>query len=142
MTVVSIIRLQSLFQFANSTNPTWDNLAVTIWSTVEINVGIICVCMPSLRVLLVRIFPKLLGTTRNTSANEYYPQGSRNTIGANVSVGRSKDLPDIPIDNKSIVYSRSYNVDLEDEAQLVSVSMDDLPAGHGKSRSQGSSIGE
>ena len=37
VTVVSILRLQSLLQFANSTNPTWDNLAVTQWSTVEIN---------------------------------------------------------------------------------------------------------
>lgn len=140
MTVVSILRLQSLVQFANSMNPTWDNLAVTLWSTVEINVGIICVCMPSLRVLLVRIFPKFLGTTRNTSANEYYTQGSHNRMGANVSVGRSKDLPALPIDNKTIMYSQSYNVDLEDEAHLVS--MDDLPAGYGKSRSQGSSIGE
>lgn len=37
VTVVSILRLQSLLQFANSTNLTWDNLAVTQWSTVEIN---------------------------------------------------------------------------------------------------------
>ena len=37
VTVVSILRLQSLLKFANSTNVTWDNLAVTQWSTVEIN---------------------------------------------------------------------------------------------------------
>ena len=140
MTVVSIIRLQSLVQFANSKNPTWDNLPVTIWSTVEINVGIICACMPSLRVLLVRIFPKILGTTRNTSAKEYYAQGSHNRIGANVSVGRSKDLPALPTDDKTIMFSQSYGVDLEDVAHLVS--MVDLPAGHGKSRSQESSVGE
>jgi hypothetical protein len=140
VTVVSILRLQSLLQFANSTNLTWDNLAVTTWSTVEINVGIICACMPSLRVLLVRIFPKILGSTRNTSANKYYAQGSHNRVGANVSVGQSKDLPPLPIDNKTIMYSQSYDVDLEDETHLVP--MNNLPAGYGKSRSQESSIGE
>lgn len=138
--MVSILRLQSLLQFANSTNPTWDNLAVTTWSTVEINVGIICACMPSLRVLLVRIFPKILATTRNTSTNKYYAQSSHDRIGANVSVGRSKDLPAPPIDNKTIMYSQSYDVDLEDETHLVA--MNDLPAGYGKSRSHGGSIGE
>jgi hypothetical protein len=95
--------------------------------------------MPSLRVLLVRIFPKLRGTTRNTSTNNYYAKGSHNRIGTNVSVGRAKDLPPLPIDNKTIMYSQSYDVDLEDETHLVP--MNNLPAGYGKSRSQGSSIG-
>lgn len=140
VTVVSILRLQSLVQFANSTNLTWDNLPVAMWSTVEINVGLICACMPSIRILLVRVFPRILGTTKNTSTNEYYTQGSHNRIGANVSVGRSKDLPAPPIDNKTIIFSQSYDVDLGDETHLVP--MDDLLAGHGKSKSQGSSIGE
>ncbi|KAH9224651.1 hypothetical protein DL95DRAFT_452399 [Leptodontidium sp. 2 PMI_412] len=140
VTVVSILRLQSLVQFANSMNPTWHNLPVTVWSIVEINVGVICACMPNLRVLLVRIFPKILGTTRNASANKYNAQGSHSRIGANVSVGRSKDLPTPPINNKTIMYSRSYDVDLGDETHLVH--MNDLLAGYGRSRSHGSSIGE
>ncbi|PMD42414.1 hypothetical protein L207DRAFT_632186 [Hyaloscypha variabilis F] len=64
ITIVSILRLQSLVHFANSSNPTWDNLNVSQWSTIEINVGIIYAYMPSLRVLLVRLFPKLLGTSQ------------------------------------------------------------------------------
>jgi hypothetical protein len=123
--VVSIIRLISLVQFAASTNPTWDNLNVTIWSSVESNVGIICVCMPNLQILLVRVFPKVLRSTRNDTTNKYYAQGSRNRMGTNVSVGRSKDLPVPPKYSKTIMYSQSYEVDLEDETHLVS--MVDLP---------------
>ncbi|UNI21695.1 hypothetical protein JDV02_007663 [Purpureocillium takamizusanense] len=59
VTVVSILRLQSLVFFANSTNPTYDQWSPVNWSTVEVNVGMICTCLPSLRLILVRIFPRL-----------------------------------------------------------------------------------
>ncbi|KAK4155837.1 hypothetical protein C8A00DRAFT_13162 [Chaetomidium leptoderma] len=61
VTIVSIIRLQALVVFAQSHNATWDNYPVLLWSTVEINVGIMCTCMPTLRLMLVRFFPKLGG---------------------------------------------------------------------------------
>ncbi|AEO54559.1 hypothetical protein MYCTH_2033980, partial [Thermothelomyces thermophilus ATCC 42464] len=61
VTVVSIIRLQSLVVFASSDNASWDNFPVSLWSTVEINVGIMCTCMPTLRLVLVRLFPALGG---------------------------------------------------------------------------------
>ncbi|KAH7410677.1 CFEM domain-containing protein [Cadophora sp. MPI-SDFR-AT-0126] len=133
ITVVSILRLQSLLHFAKSFNVTWDNLPVTIWSLVEINVGIICACMPSLRVLLVRLFPKVMGSTRNKSAG-YHAEGSRSGIGmgANVSIGRGKDLAPPSKDSKSIMYSQSYNVDLEDESSLVQLK--ELPAGYSMGR--------
>jgi hypothetical protein len=70
VTVVSIIRLQFLLTFANSANPTWDNLGVSIWSTVEINVGLMCACMPTLRLLLARIVPGMrsdAGSSRSQS---------------------------------------------------------------------------
>lgn len=135
VTVVSILRLQSLLKFTNSTNPTWDNLAVTQWSTVEINgktplcssifidsnkfiVGIICVCMPNMRILLVGIFPKIFGTGNN-SLNKYY-NNENARMGTNVSVGRGKVFPLVPVDKKAIIYSQSYDVDVEDEARLVS----------------------
>ncbi|KAH8884163.1 hypothetical protein GQ53DRAFT_698326 [Thozetella sp. PMI_491] len=73
VTVVSILRLQALVTFANSQNPTWDNLMVGLWSTIEINVGIFCVCMPALRLLLVRTIPAL-GSSINSRA---YATGSK-----------------------------------------------------------------
>ncbi|KAF2750589.1 hypothetical protein M011DRAFT_516936 [Sporormia fimetaria CBS 119925] len=70
VTIVSILRLQSLVYFANSVNPTWDQFDVINWSTIEVNVGIICACMPTIRVILVRLFPKILGSTQNNT-NQY-----------------------------------------------------------------------
>ncbi|KAK2608306.1 hypothetical protein N8I77_006924 [Diaporthe amygdali] len=63
VTVVSILRLQSLMKYANSSNATWDNTSVAIWSTIELNVGIICTSLPTLRLLAVRVWPVLNGST-------------------------------------------------------------------------------
>lgn len=42
----------------------------TLDSTIEVNVGIICACMPTLRLILIRIFPRLGGT--RTPSGRYY----------------------------------------------------------------------
>ncbi|KAF2199568.1 CFEM domain-containing protein [Delitschia confertaspora ATCC 74209] len=80
VTIVSILRLQSLVHFGKSTNPTWDQYSVMLWSTVEINVGIMCACMPAIRVMLVRIFPTFLGSSRHATeptGDAYYAQKSQ-----------------------------------------------------------------
>ena len=65
VTVVSVLRLRSLVRFGTSSqNPTWDYYEVALWSTLEINIGIICTCLPSLRLLLVRLFPRVLGSAQ------------------------------------------------------------------------------
>lgn len=62
-TVISIVRLQSLFHFGNSANPTWDHWSVAYWSTVEVNVSIICTCLPSIRLILAHLFPRIIGSS-------------------------------------------------------------------------------
>lgn len=64
-----MIRLRFLVTFAKGHNPTWDQADVVNWSNIEINVGIICACMPCLRVMLTRAFPKLLESTRKNSVS-------------------------------------------------------------------------
>ncbi|CAF9935891.1 hypothetical protein IMSHALPRED_010381 [Imshaugia aleurites] len=47
----SIIRVNANASIANN-DPTWDYVAVMIWSTVEGNIGVVCACLPTLGVLL------------------------------------------------------------------------------------------
>lgn len=70
--MVSIIRLQSLVTFANSSNLTYDNWDVNFWSTIEIGVGIICACMPTMRQILAWYFPTVFGS--GTRPGRYYPE--------------------------------------------------------------------
>jgi hypothetical protein len=50
--------LQSLIAISNSPDQTYDNPPAATWSSVETNVGIICACLPLLRPLLAKYFPK------------------------------------------------------------------------------------
>ena len=67
--VVSILRLESLYVISRATDVTWENPLAAIWSSVEINTGILCSCLPTLRSCVVRFFPKLLGSFRSSHNN-------------------------------------------------------------------------
>ncbi|KAK9774087.1 hypothetical protein AB5N19_06922 [Seiridium cardinale] len=103
VTIVSIVRLTSLIRMENSTNLTWDYFDVLLWSTVEVMVGIICTCMPVLRLMFVRV-ARHLGTT----ISQRYAHGSQDSSLESGSNGRSgstagilsgqdeKPLPSLP----------------------------------------------
>jgi hypothetical protein len=54
---------------------TWDYLETSLWSIIECQVGIVCVCMPSIRLGLTRLFPKMLGSTAQTTSKQAYGGG-------------------------------------------------------------------
>ncbi|KAL8393830.1 hypothetical protein RB595_003548 [Gaeumannomyces hyphopodioides] len=55
-TVVSILRLFALSRSEATTNPSRDILGLVLLSSIEMSVGIICACLPSLRILLLCVF--------------------------------------------------------------------------------------
>ncbi|KAK1593375.1 uncharacterized protein LY79DRAFT_186128 [Colletotrichum navitas] len=57
VTIISILRLQSLVRFAKSMNPTWDQYDIAFWTSIEVPIGIICCCMPTIRLILIKAFP-------------------------------------------------------------------------------------
>ena len=79
VTVVSMLRLRSLVHFANTTDMTWDYLEASLWSVTECDVGIICSCMPSIRLGLSRLFPRIMGSTNQSTAKETGGQTGRST---------------------------------------------------------------
>ncbi|KAJ9137088.1 CFEM domain-containing protein [Pleurostoma richardsiae] len=133
VTVVSILRLKSLVSFANTQNPSWDYWNVTNWSVVEINVGIICTCMPALRLIIVRVFPALGSSTYASNNNNYYKSGSR---GGPRSKGRSRagtdgQMPENEQNGREsrsgVIYQqRTYTVQYGDNDEQSLVRMQDL----------------
>lgn len=55
-----------------------DAYSTCYWSIIELNVAIYCVCMPNLRLLLLRLFPGIVGSsgTHSTSVGNR-PSASR-----------------------------------------------------------------
>ncbi|KAI0182727.1 hypothetical protein EV127DRAFT_457975 [Xylaria flabelliformis] len=81
ITVVSVVRLQSLIQFSETTNITHDNAPAVYWSVLECDVFIIAACLPSLRSILSRLMPRRFRTTQkggsgsnSSESRKYYRQ--------------------------------------------------------------------
>jgi hypothetical protein len=56
--VASVFRLHALYIVAVSTDITWDNPGTATWSAMELNIGIICASLPTLRAFFAEHFPK------------------------------------------------------------------------------------
>jgi hypothetical protein len=69
--VISIIRLHELHRTKDSSDPIWDSGATSYWSVVELNVGILCACLPTIRPFIRKFAPRLLGTTTQPANNNY-----------------------------------------------------------------------
>ncbi|EED12820.1 conserved hypothetical protein [Talaromyces stipitatus ATCC 10500] len=70
ITLVSILRLESLVRFSKSTNTTYDNAPAVYWSVLECDIAIVCACMPALRIILGAIFPRYFGSNFNSVTGE------------------------------------------------------------------------
>ncbi|KIW24330.1 hypothetical protein, variant 3 [Cladophialophora immunda] len=75
VTVVSCIRLQSLINFAKNSNLTFYLQPISIWSSIELDISIVCACMPAARLFLQRTWPSRFGTSKS-QAGAYTRQPS------------------------------------------------------------------
>lgn len=60
--LVSILRLQSLYVISKSSDVSWDNPPAAMWSVIEVNVGIVCSCLPTLKACVSRYLPRFLNS--------------------------------------------------------------------------------
>lgn len=132
VTVISVVRLQSLITFGDTDNPTWNNLKVSLWSTIEINVGIITCCMPTLRLIMLRAFPRMSSTYRSTQA--YYAKNGMSQSKGKRSRNRTNEFSsqEQPANNNAerpsggIEYSRGFTVQFHDAEASSQVQLRDL----------------
>ncbi len=127
VTIVSIIRLQSLIVFAVSTNPTWDQTDVVYWSSVEVNFGLICASLPTWRVMLVRFFAKVFGTSQETSRS-YYASGSHSQgkERGGTALASSKARNTSGKNPQSITHTRTFDIQHAENDETWLVQMHDF----------------
>lgn len=97
ITIVSMLRLKYLIQFAHTDNVTWDYLPIGYWSAVEAHVGVMVACLPAIRALQRsirdRIWPKpATSTSYYEDTNNSRKAKSRKDSGSRMlsSLGQSK----------------------------------------------------
>ncbi|KAI9870835.1 MAG: hypothetical protein M1830_003747 [Pleopsidium flavum] len=87
--LMSFLRLRHIYVLAISKDIPWDNVAAATWSGIEINVGIICACLPTLKHLITYFAPCLLSSTHSHSVSSRTPSNGRiDRISANQSERR------------------------------------------------------
>ncbi|KAG0646944.1 hypothetical protein D0Z07_6289, partial [Hyphodiscus hymeniophilus] len=52
-----------IMSFGLTSDPTWDNVPITFWSTLETTTAMLCACLPTIRAGLLRVFPQTFGST-------------------------------------------------------------------------------
>ncbi|KAK2737069.1 hypothetical protein FQN55_001281 [Onygenales sp. PD_40] len=62
--LMSILRLYGLIVLSKSKDPTWEQPATAYWSSIELNMGIICASLPTLKPFITKVAPRILGTER------------------------------------------------------------------------------
>ncbi|KAI4671617.1 uncharacterized protein J4E78_000113 [Alternaria triticimaculans] len=132
VTVVSILRLKSLFFFDGDNNYTWKQAKVVLWSMYELHVGVICACIPTLRLIFIRAIPSVIssiqGSTQRSSANGNGSRRSRGTT-QNLDTLRSDrgGKEGLAAEPNTITYTRTFAVRHEENDEEVElVHMEDL----------------
>ncbi|KAK2607031.1 hypothetical protein N8I77_005740 [Diaporthe amygdali] len=116
VSIVSLLRLQSLAKYANTSNVTQDYVEVGYWSTIEVPVGIICACMPAIRSLIATVFPRVFGTTQQKSDYQAFSGSSKQW-----SFGKLQSGKHIKVKTEWTV--RSHNAQEHESSQVELVPM-------------------
>ncbi|KAI0849949.1 hypothetical protein F5Y00DRAFT_46701 [Daldinia vernicosa] len=71
--IASVMRLVTLRQLSSRAeeDPSVSGLPLGIWSGVELDLGVICACLPTLRPMLARAFPRLLGSAADSELSSW-----------------------------------------------------------------------
>ncbi|KAI1167598.1 major facilitator superfamily domain-containing protein [Nemania serpens] len=102
--------------FGGSPQFAWNASLALLWSAVEVNVGIACACIPTLKPLIIRILPAMLidpdGSTRRTSETADKPPTVQSTY--------SHELTAIApnADNELSIPARTHQPESDFEAQI------------------------
>ncbi|KAF9697007.1 hypothetical protein EKO04_004570 [Ascochyta lentis] len=75
ITVVSCLRLWSFVQFAQTTNPTYDNVSGLYWCATESNLFTVVACMPALHAIFHKGLRKVRGISTYASRGQYGSEG-------------------------------------------------------------------
>ncbi|KAF1970681.1 hypothetical protein BU23DRAFT_581991 [Bimuria novae-zelandiae CBS 107.79] len=116
VTVVSILRLQVLIDLSFALDASWEFYNIWVWSTIEICVGVICVCLPAIRQLLARFLPFINGSSARSRQRYYYFDRSNGLHKISPGTG---DGPTELEEPDGIMVEISYMITL-DEVSLIS----------------------
>ncbi|KAK1980095.1 hypothetical protein LZ30DRAFT_146319 [Colletotrichum cereale] len=71
--IISAFRIKTLRVAAQTEDPFWDNVDAATWSFLEVTIGILAACLPTLRPIFVALLPRLFTGSSLPSNNRGIP---------------------------------------------------------------------
>jgi hypothetical protein len=79
--ITSCLRMTTINLAAVTPDTTYD-ITSTMWTVIEMNIAIVCACLPMIRPLIVRLFPKLMPKSSSLNKTHVYANSSSYGHGA------------------------------------------------------------
>jgi hypothetical protein len=146
---MSALRLNALHRvFYRTMDPTYDD--VVIWSNMELCLAVVCTCIPSLRPLFSKVFPRFFSSVGlsnyNSSGQGYMADGSRGGTGRRRGTNQSYGLEEMGMGGDKSVYGAGGNKSASNDSEemIIGKSASEFsttPVGYGISPPKGSSVG-
>lgn len=104
----------------------WAATHAMIWSTIEISLGIVCACLPAVKGLLARLFPRVFGPMYGSKKTVIFAGGQNNYQASSSAIKREQvRRPEDVAGNDVILKSIQFKVHVEGDDE----STNDLLAG-------------
>lgn len=71
--------MKTLKVAGESTDPTWDNTDAAVWSFIELSIGVLAACLPTLRPLFALILPRFFKSTVSGRTGQYNGLSGKST---------------------------------------------------------------
>lgn len=71
--------MKTLKVAGESTDPSWDNTDAAVWSFIELSIGVLAACLPTLRPLFALIMPRFFKSTISGRTGQYNGLSGKNT---------------------------------------------------------------
>ncbi|KAK3902174.1 hypothetical protein C8A05DRAFT_15726 [Staphylotrichum tortipilum] len=145
--IIDLVRFKTVGTFGHSTNPTAAIAQLCLWSGIELDVGVICPCLPSFRLLLRHLMPNLMGSSarRDGDPISMSASGLGGTAGGSAmrkSVGGGMELRSgnhgrIVVENTVAIKYGSANESVDDVDGRSCASVAELVEHRGSSEAEG-----
>lgn len=71
--------MKTLKVAGESTDPSWDNTDAAVWSFIELSIGVLAACLPTLRPLFALIMPRFFKSTLSGRTGQYNGLSGKST---------------------------------------------------------------
>ncbi|KAH7080158.1 hypothetical protein BKA63DRAFT_505842 [Paraphoma chrysanthemicola] len=109
-TIASSCRIPALYTILNTKDFMWDSAGAAMWSTMELNAGILCASLATLRALIIKLWPRVFLTSQESRMSAITPNPSRKS--------KYYSMEGSIMIKKSITVQSAANTEDGDEIQL------------------------